>query len=116
RHAWRHNAKIFDMSGKSAAQIHHCAIRKTPTGLNSHNSSLNLSCARSRQPLNFAKIGSMGWSAADGIANAGVDRQVEVRAVRIERIAIANSQLIATLPPAMFAHDDARIELFTEAH
>src|SRR5258708_8677387 len=57
----------------------------------------------------------MGWSAADGIANVGVDRQVEVRAVRIERIAIANSQFIATLPPAMLADDDARIELFTEA-
>ena len=57
----------------------------------------------------------MGWSAADRIANAGVDRQVEVRAVRIERIAIANSQFIATLPPAMLAYDDARIELFTEA-
>ena len=27
----------------------------------------------------------MGWSAADRIANAGVDRQVEIRAVRIER-------------------------------
>src|SRR5438874_1974485 len=58
----------------------------------------------------------MGWSAADRIANAGVDRQVEIRAVRIERIATANSQFIATLPPAMLAHDDARIELFTEAH
>jgi len=57
----------------------------------------------------------MGWSAADRIANAGVDRQVKVRAVRIERIAIANSQFIATLPPAMLAYDDARIELFTEA-
>ena len=57
----------------------------------------------------------MGWRAADGIANAGVDRQVEVRAVRIERIPIANSQFIATLPPAMLAHDDARIELCTEA-
>src|SRR5258708_22907958 len=57
----------------------------------------------------------MGWSAADGISNAGVDHQVEVRALRIERIAIAGSQLIATLPPAMLAHDDARIELFAEA-
>src|SRR5437868_15254839 len=57
----------------------------------------------------------MGWSAADRIANAGVDRQVEIRAARIERIAIVNSQFIATLPPAMLAHDDARIELFTEA-
>ena len=57
----------------------------------------------------------MGWSAADRIANAGVDRQVKVRAVRIERIAIANSQFIATLPPAMLAYDDARIELVTEA-
>ena len=28
---------------------------------------------------------------------------------------IANSQFIATLPPAMLADDDARIELFTEA-
>src|ERR1700730_7259079 len=57
----------------------------------------------------------MGWSAADRIADAGVDRQVEVRAVRTERIAIANAQLIATLPPAMLAYDDARIELGTEA-
>ena len=57
----------------------------------------------------------MGWRAADGIADAGVDGQVEVRAVRTERIAIANSQFIATLPPAMLADDDTRIELFTEA-
>ena len=57
----------------------------------------------------------MGWSAADGISNAGVDRQVEVRAVRIERIGIANAQFIATLPPAMFADDNTRIELFAEA-
>ena len=28
----------------------------------------------------------MGWRAADGIANGGVDCQVEVRAIRIERI------------------------------
>jgi len=57
----------------------------------------------------------MGWRAADGIANADVDHQVEVRTVRIERIAIANSEFIATFPPAMLAYDDARIELFTEA-
>ena len=57
----------------------------------------------------------MGWRAADGIADTGVDGQVEVRAIRTERIAIANAQFIATLPPAMLAHDDARIELVTEA-
>ena len=56
----------------------------------------------------------MGWSAADGIANGGVDRQVEVRAVRIERIGIANSQFIAALPPAVLADDNAWIELFAE--
>ena len=56
----------------------------------------------------------MGWSAADGIANGGVDRQVEVSAGRIERIRIANSQFIATLPPAMLADDNAWIELFAE--
>ena len=50
-----------------------------------------------------------------GSRTAGVDRQVEVRAVRTERIAIANSQFIATLPPAMLADDNAWIELFTEA-
>jgi len=57
----------------------------------------------------------MGRRAADGIANADVDCQVEVGSVRIERIAITNSQLIASLPPAMLADDDARIEPFTEA-
>ena len=57
----------------------------------------------------------MGWRAADGIADAGVYRQVEIRAVRIERIAIANAQFIATLPPAMLADDHARIEFVTEA-
>ena len=57
----------------------------------------------------------MGWRAADGVADAGVDRQVEVRTVRTERIAIGNAQFLATLPPAMLAHDDARIELVTEA-
>ena len=56
----------------------------------------------------------MGWRAADGIANADVDHQVEVRTVRIERIAIANSEFIATFPPAMLAYDDARIELLTK--
>ena len=56
----------------------------------------------------------MGWSAADGIANGGVDRQIEVSAGRIERIRIANSQFIATLPPAMLADDNAWIELFAE--
>ena len=34
---------------------------------------------------------------------------------KAERIAIANTQFLATLPPAMLAHDDARIELGTEA-
>src|SRR6266852_1660873 len=56
----------------------------------------------------------MGRSAADRIANGGVDRQVEVCAVRIERIGIANSQFIATLPPAMLADDNAWIEFFAE--
>src|SRR4029078_10604749 len=57
----------------------------------------------------------MGWRAADGIANAGVHGQVEVHAVRLERVAMANSQFVATLPPAMLPHDDARIELLAEA-
>src|SRR6202790_818622 len=56
----------------------------------------------------------MGWRAADRIANGDVDGQVEVRAVRIERIGIASSQFIATLPPAMLADDNARIERFAE--
>src|ERR1700675_4071696 len=57
----------------------------------------------------------MGLSAADRIANGGVNRQVEVRAVRIERIGVANSQFIASLPPAMLADDNAWIEFFAEA-
>ena len=73
---------------------------------------LTLFCTRFPHRPDFAKVGSMGWRAADGIADARVDRQVEVRAVRTERIAIADSQFIATLPPAMLAHYDARIELF----
>src|ERR1700675_696657 len=56
----------------------------------------------------------MGLSAADRIANGGVNRQVEVRAVRIERIGVANSQFIASLPPAMLADDNAWIEFFAE--
>ena len=65
-------------------------------------------------PAGLHKIRSMGWRAADRIANGGVDRQVEVRAVRTERIGIANSQFIATLPPAMLADDNAWIEFFAE--
>ena len=56
----------------------------------------------------------MGWRAADRIANGDVDRHVEVRAVRIERIGIAGSQFIATLPPAVLADDNAWIEFFAE--
>src|SRR6266404_4914863 len=56
----------------------------------------------------------MGRSAANGIANGAVDRQGEVCAVLIERIGIANSQFIATLPPAMLADDNAWIELFAK--
>ena len=56
----------------------------------------------------------MGLSAADGIANGGVNRQVEVRALRIERIGVANSQFIASLPPAMLADDNAWIEFLAE--
>jgi hypothetical protein len=52
----------------------------------------------------------MRWGTADGIANGGVDCQVEIRAVRIERIGIASSQFIATLPPAMLADDNTWIE------
>ena len=54
----------------------------------------------------------MGWSAADGIASGDVDHQVEVGAGRIERIGIANSQFIASLPPAMLADDNAWVEFF----
>src|SRR4051794_25813471 len=57
----------------------------------------------------------MGGRAADGIADTGVDCQVEIRAIRTERIASANAQFIAALPPAVLAYDDARIELVTEA-
>src|SRR6266568_6602289 len=56
----------------------------------------------------------MRRSAADRIANGDVDRQVEVCAVLIERIGIANSQFVATLPPAMLADDNAWIECFAE--
>src|SRR5262249_13030248 len=72
-------------------------------------------CARFVHPPDFANIGSMGRRAADGIANAGIDRQIEVRAVRIERIAMLRSQFVATLPPAMLAHDDARVQPAAEA-
>jgi len=34
---------------------------------------LKLSSTRSPRRLNFAKIGSMGWGAADGIKNGGID-------------------------------------------
>src|SRR6202521_5983030 len=56
----------------------------------------------------------MGWRTADGVANGDVDGQVEVRAVRIEQIGIPSSPFIATLPPAMLADDNARIEFFAE--
>src|SRR5450432_3520131 len=56
----------------------------------------------------------MRWGAADGIANSGVDGQVEIRAVRTERIGIAGSQFIASLPPAMLTDDNAWVELWTE--
>src|ERR1700694_1941429 len=56
----------------------------------------------------------MGWSAADRIANDGVNRQIELRAVWTERIGVANSRFIASLPPAMLADDNAWIEFFAE--
>src|SRR5512132_3388985 len=52
--------------------------------------------------------------AANGIANGGIDRQVEVGAVLIEWVGIADSQFLAALPPAMFAYDNAWIEFFAE--
>src|ERR1700694_5457233 len=67
-----------------------------------------------RHQLNFTKIGSMRWRAADGIADGDVDRQVEIRAVRIEKIGPAGSQFIASLPPAMLADDNPWIEFFAE--
>ena len=57
----------------------------------------------------------MGWGAADRIANGGVNHQIEVCAVRTEQIGVANSQFIASLPPAMLADDDAWIEFFGKA-
>src|ERR1700688_3065679 len=56
----------------------------------------------------------MGWSTADTITNGGVDRQVEIRAVRSERIGIDGSQFIASLPPAMLTDDNAWVELWAE--
>src|SRR5258708_8308675 len=56
----------------------------------------------------------MRWSAADRIANGGVNRQIEVCAIRIERIGIANSQFVASLPPAMLADNDTWIKFFAE--
>src|SRR5256885_11735980 len=66
-----------------------------------------------RRP-NFANIGPVRRRATDRIANGRVDCQVEIRAVRMERIGIGNSQLVATLPPAMLTDDNAWIELFAE--
>ena len=63
---------------------------------------------------NFAKIRAMGLSAAYWIANGGVNRQVEVRAIRIEGIRGANLQFIASLPPAMLADNNAWIDLFVK--
>src|SRR6516162_11392288 len=57
----------------------------------------------------------MRLSAADRIANGGVNRQIEVRAIRAERIGGANSQFIATLPPAVLTDNNAWIDLFVEA-
>ena len=56
----------------------------------------------------------MGLSAAYWIANGGVNRQVEVRAIRIEGIRGANLQFIASLPPAMLADNNAWIDFFVE--
>ena len=56
----------------------------------------------------------MGWGTADTIADGDVDQQVEVRAVRTERVGIINSQFITRLPPAMLTDDNTGIEIFTE--
>jgi len=92
------------------ADFFRCSARWSGLG----NDSLLELCSRSRHRLKFAKIRSMGRSAADRIANRGVNRQVEVGAVRTERIGAANSKFIASLPPAMLADDNAWIECFAE--
>ena len=54
-------------------------------------------------------------SATDGIANGGVNHQVEIRPVGAERIGGAYSQCIATLPPAVLADNNAWIDFFAES-
>src|SRR5262249_3934086 len=66
-------------------------------------------------PPDFPNIGAMRRRAADGVANVRVDRQIEVGAVRTEGIAMLGAQFIASLPPAMLADDDARVEPVAEA-
>src|SRR6516165_6965175 len=57
----------------------------------------------------------MCWRAAYGIADRGVNRQVEVGAGHFKRIGTCNPQFITSLPPAVFADDDTWIELAVEA-
>ena len=96
---------------RSAAAFLHSQDPKRKFAVRELKSTLPSRC---RYQLDFTKIRSMGWGAADGISNDGVNRQIKVRAVRIEGIGDAHSQLTATLPPAMLANDNAWIKGFAE--
>src|SRR5262245_2498437 len=63
---------------------------------------------------NLAQIGPMRGRAADGIERVAADEQVEIGACLAKRIVGRCTECRAALPPAMFAHYDARIEVRVE--
>src|SRR5262249_58682610 len=63
---------------------------------------------------NLARIGPMRGRAADGIERVTADEQVEIGTLLAKRIVGRRTECRAALPPAMFAHHHARIEVRVE--
>ena len=68
-----------------------------------------------RSQPHLADSPSMGRGAANRVPLGGVDRGVEVRAFGAKRIVTCCAQNLARLPPAMFANDNARIQLVVQS-
>src|SRR5262245_39674359 len=62
----------------------------------------------------IAQISPVRGRSADGIADGGVDGQIEIRALRAERVIASDPQFVTALPPAVLPDDDARIKLVVQ--
>src|SRR5439155_25154077 len=72
------------------------------------------SAERSGRAADLAEIGAVRGGAADRIDRRCPDQQVEIGAVRAERVVAGRAELGAGLPPAMLADHDARVEVVVE--